>query len=196
MQDVDSGRHPDGPETVTRLLGRVRGGEQAAVHELVPLVYEQLQALARAVFSSEAAQHTLQPTAIVHEAWIKMSGNLDPVQNRRHFFIIAGKAMRQVIADHARRKNSLKRGGGQRRLMLDTRLGATDSPAVDLVELDDSLNKLADQNQSHAAVAELRLFSGLSIAETAEALDLSPRTVDSAWAMAKAWLRRDLAGSG
>ena len=195
MHDVDPASGPDGSEAVTQLLGRLRAGERGAIHQLVPLVYDQLQGMARAVFSREGAQHTLQPTALVHEAWLKLSGNLDPVENRRHFFVVAGKAMRQVIADHARKKNSQKRGGAGRRLVLDTQLVVTGAPAVDLVDLDDSLNKLAAHDARHAAVAELRLFSGLSIDETAQALELSPRAVDSAWAMAKAWLRRDLAGS-
>jgi len=178
---------------VTHLLGRARQGDDRANAELLPLVYEQLQGLARAIFSQQSPGHTLQPTALVHEAWMKMAPNLDPIEDGRHFFVVAGRAMRQVLADHARGKLAEKRGGHQRQLTLHTVLAGEGEAGLDFVELDDSLRRLAERNEQHAAVAELRIFSGLSIDETAASLGLSPRTVDSYWAMAKAWLRRELA---
>lgn len=190
---------------VTQLLSRLRDGDAAASDQLLPLVYDELQNLARAVFSGENHAHTLQPTALVHEAWMRLCGNLGTVEDRRHFFVIAGRAMRRVLTDHARRRKAQKRGDGRQRLTLDTALGpssasapasASGSTAVDLVDLNDVLERLAEHNARLAEVAELRLFGGLSIDETAEALGLSPRSVDSDWAMAKAWLQRELKGDG
>ena len=181
---------------VTHLLGRVRAGDDAAADQLLPLVYDELQGLARAVFSQQSPGHTLQPTALVHEAWLKLAPNLDPIEDGRHFFVVAGKAMRQVLADHARGKLAEKRGGSRNQVTLQTILAGEAEGGLDFVDLDDSLRRLAQRNEQHAAVAELRIFSGLSIDETAETLGISPRTVDSYWAMAKAWLRRELAPEG
>ncbi len=189
----DSGIRPD----VTRLLARMKGGDEGAEEQLLPLVYGELRGLARAVFAGRTAGNTLQPTALVHEAWLKLDGHLGSVEDRRHFFLLAGRAMRQVLADHARARRSQKRGGGAARVTLDTDLNAAaEDRSVDLVDLDDSLRALAERNERHARVAELRLFSGLSIEETAAALDVSARSVDADWAMAKAWLRRELAPGG
>ncbi len=182
---------------VTQMLSRLKGGEVGAGDQLLPLVYGELRGLARAVFAGRSPGHTLQPTALVHEAWLKLEGHLGTVDDRRHFFLLAGRVMRQVLADHARGRHSRKRGGGAARVTLDTDLTAdAGDRSVDLVDLDDSLRGLAERNARHARVAELRLFSGLSIEETAEALGVSPRSVDADWAMAKAWLRRELAPDG
>lgn len=181
------------PNDITQLLVRIRDGDTSAEAPLAERVYEELQRLARAVFSSQNRGHTLQPTALVHEAWVKLAGNLASINDRHHFFVVAGKAMRQVIANHARAKQADKRGGGGRQVTLDTDLTAAGSDrAIDLVDLDDCLERLAAHSERLARVAEMRLFSGLAIDEVAEVLDVSPRTVDGDWAMAKAWLGRAL----
>jgi RNA polymerase sigma factor (TIGR02999 family) len=179
-------------QEITALLSQLRSGDSSVADVLLPLVYDQLRELAAAVFSSQNPGHTLQPTALLNEAWLKLNTNLESVQDRRHFFMIAGRAMRQVLTDHARSRQSAKRGGAAHRVTFDTSLTGTENDQIDLIDLDDCLKQLAERNERHARVAELRLFSGLSIDETAQALELSPRTVDSDWAMAKAWLRRAL----
>ena len=184
---------PSPGQSVTRLLTRIRAGERAAAHELLPLVYAELRRLAQGVFSDQGAGQTLQPTALVNEAWLKLAAHLAPIEDRRHFLVVAGKAMRQVITDHARGRNARKRGGDLRRVTLDEAMALEAEGDVDLVELDDSLRQLAERSERHAEIAELRIFSGLTIDETAESLGVSPRTVDADWALAKAWLRRDLA---
>lgn len=182
---------------VTQLLLRVQEGDQSAAEDLLPLVYGQLKGIARAMFSRQSPGHTLQPTAVVHEAWMKLAGSLDQLTDRRHFLIIAGKAMRQVIADHARGRMREKRGGNYQRVTFDgSLLGSKQGGGMDLFELHDSLTKLASLNQRHARVAELRLFSGLTLVETSETVGVSLRSVEADWAMAKAWLRTDLAQSG
>jgi RNA polymerase sigma factor (TIGR02999 family) len=196
MEEFDAEKRDQEAQEVTLLLSQLRAGDAGAAERLFPLVYAKLQGLARAVFSGQNPGHTLQPTALVHEAWLKLAGNLAPIDDRRHFFIVAGKAMRQVIADHARGRSRQKRGGERQRLTLDTDLATADQEGVDLVDLDDSLRALAKLNGRHAQVAELRIFGGLSIEETALALEISTRSVYSDWAMASAWLRRELASRG
>lgn len=190
-----SSSEPQQPPRVTELLAGVRRGDHRAEAELLPLVYAELRELAQAVFSDQKAGHTLQPTALVHEAWLKLSCKLGSLDDRRHFFVVAGKAMRQVLCDHARARGAKKRGESAHRVTLDTNLVQGEDRAVDLIDLSASIDRLAERNERHAKVAELRLFSGLSIQEAADLLGLSPRSVDSDWAMAKAWLRKDLAGS-
>jgi len=180
-------------ERVTSLLGEMREGTAGAHERLFALVYPELRSLAGAVFSGQNPAHTLQPTALVHEACLKLAGKLGSIEDRRHFFIVAGKAMRQIVADHARGRLAEKRGGARRRVTLDAALAEAREAEIDLVALDDCLSRLAELNARHAKVVELRLFSGLSIDETAEVLGISPRSVDSDWAMAKAWLRKKLA---
>ncbi|MEM7306942.1 MAG: ECF-type sigma factor [Planctomycetota bacterium] len=181
------------PETVTRLLCGIRSGEAGAAEALLPLVYDQLGALARQVFSDERRGHTLQPTALIHEAWVKLAGHLNALEDRRHFFALAARAMRQVLADHARGGARQKRGGDRRRITLDGEVGTARERGLDLVELDDSLRRLAVLNKRHARVVELRVLGGLTIAETADVLDVSHSTVETDWFTAKAWLRRELA---
>ena len=193
-RDPLSGGSPS--PTVADLLLELREGDQTAFDRLLTHVYPELRSLAGAVFSGQKAGHTLQPTALVHEACLKLAGKLDSIEDRRHFFIVAGKAMRQVIADHARGKLAAKRGGARQRVTFDGSLAAGMDDGVNLVALDDCLQRLSELNERHGRVVELRLFSGLSINETATALGVSPRSVDSDWAMAKAWLRKNLAMEG
>ncbi len=192
MSDHDTTDSPDPAAGVTGLLAQIRAGDESASSKLLTLVYPELRALARAVFSGERKGHTLQPTAIVHEACLKLAGSLEAIDDRRHFFVIAGRAMRQVVADHARGRQADKRGGGRLRVTLNSGIAGLCDDGIDLVALHDCLEALAEANERHAQVVELRLFSGLSIEETAEALGISPRSVDSDWAMAKAWLRLHL----
>ena len=181
-----------GEQDVTRLLDRIRVGEQGAVDQLLSLVYSELRGLAHAVMRDQNQNHTLQPTALVHECFLKLVGNLASFDGRRHFFVVAGRAMRQVISDHARIRDAAKRGGSRRRVTLAGELAGPQSEEIDLVALDESLKRLATLNPRHAQVVELRVFSGFSVEETAEILGLSERSIKSDWAMAKAWLRREL----
>ncbi|QDU83417.1 RNA polymerase sigma factor SigD [Planctomycetes bacterium Pla163] len=193
--DPETGIAPEfgGHSAVDACLVELKKGDTSALERLLEHVYPELRQLAGAIFSDQRRGHTLQPTALVHEAWLKLAGNLRSIEDRRHFFVVAGMAMRQIVADHARGKLAQKRGGGNSRVTLDVSLARREGEAVDMVALDDCLERLTTLNERHGRVAELRLFSGLSIDETAEELGVSPRSVDSDWAMAKAWLRSQLA---
>lgn len=184
--------HSPDPKAVTRLLSQLRSGEQDAASRLLPHVYDELQRIARAQFSAERGDHTLQPTALVHEAWLKLAGHLNRVEDRRHFYAIASQAMRQVLADHARHRGRQKRGDGRARVTLDVRWSEASSPSIDLLELDDLLRRLEVLNPRHARVVELRILGGLTIAEAAESINVSPTTVEADWVTARAWLRTKL----
>ena len=185
--------------TVTRLLHAVQQGDDAAKDSLIPMIYSELHDIARGSFRNERHDHTLQPTALIHEAWLKLAGHLDrredALENRRHFFILASRAMRQVLADHARSAVRQKRGDGRMRVTLDPADGARTASGFDLVELEDALSRLSKLNARHAQVVELHLLAGLTIPETAEALGVSRATVETDWFTAKAWLRTKL-GAG
>jgi len=183
---------PPPPETLTQLLHDVRAGEEAAVDSLLALAYAELGRLARMHLPGERGGHVLQPTALVHEAWMKLAGHLDGVEDRRHFFAIASQAMRQVLTDHARSINCQKREGRAKRVTIDESQVMGRLGEIDLIDLDDSLNRLATLNTRHARVVELRIFGGLTIAETAESLAISDSTVEKDWFAARAWLRREL----
>jgi RNA polymerase sigma factor (TIGR02999 family) len=177
-------------EPVTRLLERWAGGDEGALQSLVPLVYDELRRQARQYFRKERADHTLQGTALVHEAYLRLCQQ-PPRQfaNREHFFAIAAQLMRQILVEHARRHRAAKRGGGHK-LALDEAVAPANTEDMDLVALDDALQELArlDARQSH--IVELRFFAGLSIAEIARVLHISPATVKRDWATARAWLHR------
>ncbi len=177
---------------VTALLEAHGAGDPTALDQLLPLVYEEMRALASRAFRSAGAAHTLQPTAVVHEAWMKLAGGLSRVNDRAHFLAVASRAMRQVLTDHARGVRAAKRGERCKGITLSEALDGQDSATVDLVTLDDSLDRLGRLRPRHARVVELRFFGGLTIAEAAKALDVCPATVESDWAMARAWLRREL----
>jgi len=188
---------PD-PHSITHLLKNARSDEAGAAESLLSFVYDDLRGIARAVFARERHGHTLQPTALIHEAWLKVAGQLDGIEDRRHFFVVASRAMRQVLTDHARRVKRDKRGGRRLRVTLDegASVGTAANEGVDLVDLDDSLTRLSILNERHASVVELRVLGGLSIAETAEALGVSRGTVQSDWLTAKSWLRVELGRAG
>jgi RNA polymerase sigma-70 factor (ECF subfamily) len=177
---------------ITALLQRHREGDDDALTGLLSMAYDELHGVAARAFRREGAAHTLQPTALLHEAWLKLAGNLDLVRDRQHFFAVAARAMRQVLADHARKRGTAKRGGGVRPQLLEDDVAGTYETS-DLVALDDSLNRLAELNERHARVVELRIFGALTVNEAADELGVSRSTVETDWVMARAWLRRELA---
>jgi RNA polymerase sigma factor (TIGR02999 family) len=182
---------------VTRLLDAAAAGDRRAAAELLPLVYAELRRLAAARLAGEKAGHTLQPTALVHEAYLRLVGG-ERGQNwngRGHFFAAAAEAMRRILVDHARRKKSAKRGGGRERLDLDAIDVAIADWPEDLVVLDEALGRLAAIDPKAARLVHLRFFAGLPIPEVAEVLGMSPRTADRLWAYARAWLHQAVRGS-
>ncbi len=179
---------------VTLLLGRVDDGDPTASEELYALVYEELRAMARRQMARERPGRTLQATALVHEAYLKLVGaeGEDGWANRRHFFKAAAEKMRQILIDAAREKGARKRGGGWRRLSLDHAGLALDTPPDGLLDLDDAITALEAEHPLRAELVKLRLFAGLGQGEAAAALDLAPTTADRQWAFARAWLWRYL----
>ena len=184
---------------MTRLLIDWRRGNQAALDELLPLVYNELRRLAQARLRQEPQGHTLQATALVNEAYVRLV-DLDQltISDRNHFFAMAARVMRQVLVDHARRKRSEKRGGGATKITLGgvAAAGAAQPLDVDVLDLDTALEELAALDDRMARVVELKFFVGMTLDETADALQVSHATVERDWAMAKAWLFRRLAGRG
>jgi RNA polymerase sigma-70 factor, ECF subfamily len=181
---------------VTDLLVRWSQGENAAREKLVPLVYDELRRLARRLLLGQRVDHTLQSTALVHEAYLRLVGH-DTVHwdDRIHFFAVAAQLMRRILVDHARKHLAAKRGGEQVTLSLDEHLAPAKSRPLDVVALDDALNELSRMNPLHSRIIELRFFAGLSIEETAQAIGISPATVKRDWGVARAWLYRELGRS-
>jgi RNA polymerase sigma factor (TIGR02999 family) len=176
-------------EQVTRLLGSVASGGEGQLDELVGLVYDELKLMAHHQLLREAGGHTLQTTALVHEAYLKLVNNTAVgSRGRAYFFAAAARAMRQVLVDHGRRRATGKRGGGMAALELDAAEISIDTFAAELLELNDALDQLAALNARQSRVVECRYFGGLSVEETAAALGISERTVKSDWALARAWL--------
>jgi RNA polymerase sigma-70 factor, ECF subfamily len=178
---------------ISLLLDQYRDGQAEAFERLMELVYDDLRRLAAWQLQSERPGHTLQPTALVHEAYLKLAGQ-NPVewQNKAHFFALAAQVMRHILVDHARARQRDKRGGGQSSVALDEALKLSHPSEPGLVELDEALSMLARQDARKSRIVELRYFGGLSIEETAEVLGISPTTVRREWTLAKAWLRREL----
>ena len=184
-------------EQVTRLLDDAAAGRPLAASELLPLVYDQLRAIAQNRMKEERREHTLQATALVHEAYARLVGAGEiEWHNRAHFFFAAGEAMRRILIEHARARARVKRGGAEgkaaKRVPLDIIDLATDQDPEDVLAFEEAFRRLEEKEGRVAAVVRLRLFSGLSIDETAKAMGLSPRTVDTDWAFARAWLFREL----
>lgn len=178
----------------TEILLRVRSGEADAADELLPHVYGELRTLARSLIRKERRCHTLDATALLHEAYLRLSaGSLPDLHDRRHFVALVARSMRQVLVDHARSRDAQKRGGGRLRVTLhDSALSAT-GDAIDVLALDEALSRLAALDARKCRVVELRFFGGLTFAESADVLDISPKTVEADWYAARAWLRRELA---
>jgi RNA polymerase sigma factor (TIGR02999 family) len=183
---------------VTRILSQSEAGDPKAAAQLLPLVYDELRKLAAARMAGEAPDHTLQATALVHEAYLRLvdGEHQKHWDSRAHFFAAAAEAMRRILVDSARRRGSVKRGGGRLRESLhEAVLAAPDAPA-DLLALDEALSRLETTDPRAAELVKLRYFAGLTIPEAADALGVSPRTADDIWAYARAWLFRELQGTG
>jgi len=178
---------------ITQLLEDLNSGKIEAEEKLLPLIYDELHALASYFMRDERAGHTLQTTALVHEAYLRLSGmKNDPLNNKTHYMRLAATAMRRVLIDHARKKNSLKGGGGRRRELIEMADEFWTDSAIDPIELDQAIEKLAKLDSNLAQIVELRFFAGLTVDETACVIGLSPRTVKYDWKMAKAWLKKEL----
>lgn len=181
------------PKDVTALLNDWSKGDQEALNKLMPLVYDELHRLASHYLRRERPGHTLQTTALVHEAYLKLvdqkSANW---QNRLQFFSAAANVMRHVLVDYARRRKAFKRGGDYCRLSIDKAIISSEEKDADLLDLNEALNSLAAMDLQQSRVVELRVFGGLTVEETAEALGISPRTVKREWSMARAWLHRQI----
>ncbi|NBC16036.1 MAG: sigma-70 family RNA polymerase sigma factor [Bacteroidetes bacterium] len=180
---------------ITALLQSARPGAPDTIDRLLPVVYRELREMAHRQLLGERASHTLNTTALVHEAYLKLvDQTMVTEKGRAYFFAAAARSMRQILVDHARRRKAMKRGGGQIPLNLDDQQIAVDAFAAEMVDLDEALERLAALNPRHARVVECRFFGGLTVKETAKALDVSPRTVKYDWALAKAWLYDALGG--
>ncbi|MGV3518095.1 MAG: sigma-70 family RNA polymerase sigma factor [Luteitalea sp.] len=181
---------------VSRLVAQSAAGDAAAAAELFPIVYEELRRLAASALRRERTDHTLQPTALVHEAFLRLAETPGASwENRAHFVAVAARVMRRVLVDHARGRNALKRGNGEIRVPLDDVDVAAVGQDVDLVALDDALARLATLDERQARIVELRFFGGLSVPETAALIGASERTVKRDWQVARAWLTRELSSS-
>lgn len=184
-------------DDVTRILDAIERGDRQAASQLLPLVYDELRRLAGVRMKQERASHTLDPTALVHEAYMRLVGSEDANRwdNRGHFFAAAAEAMRRILVESARHRNRLKRGGGWKRVELDDRAiqveGADDAT---LIALDEALTRLEQQDPKLAELVKLRYFAGMTVNQTAEVLGVSPRTVKRNWAFARAWLMREIDG--
>jgi RNA polymerase sigma-70 factor (ECF subfamily) len=178
-------------QQVTQILIDWSEGDLEAADRLMPLVYDELRHLARSYLQSERAGHTLQATGLVHEAYLRLVDQTSVAwQNRAHFFRVAAQVMRRILVDHARRFRASKRGGEWEKVEFDEALALAPSRSVDLIALDDALQDLAQLKPEHSQIVELRFFGGLSFEEVGEVLDISSRTAEREWRMARAWLRR------
>jgi RNA polymerase sigma factor (TIGR02999 family) len=183
-------------QEVTQLLLAWGAGDEAARDRLVPLVYDELRRLARQHLRHERQGHTLQTSALIHEAYLRLVEQTVPWQNRAHFFGIAARLMRQILVNHARARQRLKRGGAQQQVSLSAADEAAAGRAVEVLALDEALKTLAELDPRKSQIIELRFFGGLTTEETAAALGISDSTVEREWRLAKAWLQREMERSG
>lgn len=186
---------PDSPGEITVLLAEMKRGNSQALPKLVPLLYDELRRLAGSFLRDERPGHTLQPTALVHEAYLKLAGQHAGFENRAQFMAVAAQAMRRILVDYARGRVAAKRGGGMALAELDVATAgaaSTVEQSEELLAVDEALEKLAGIDPKQASVVEMRYFGGLTVEETAAALGIAPRTVKREWAMAKAWLRVEI----
>ena len=182
------------PSHVTDLLARWRAGDRDALDALVPLVYDELRRLARHYLRQERPGHTLQSTALVHEAFVRLVGHKPPQwKDRAHFFAVAAQLMRRILVDHARRRGAAKRGSNGQSESLSEDLAISNARPIDLLALDEALNALAALDARQSRIVELRFFGGLSLENTSEVLGISPATVKREWATAGAWLYQEMA---
>lgn len=180
-------------DNATQILQQVNAGDRNAAEQLFPLVYDEFRAMAARRLRQERPDHTLQPTALVHEAYMKL---IDQTrinwQGRQHFFAIAAQAMRRVLIDHARQHRRQKRGGGRAKVSLDETVVLSPQRSDELILLDETLQRLAQVDPRQARIVELRFFGGLTVEEAAQIIGVSKRTVEGDWTMAKAWLKREM----
>jgi RNA polymerase sigma-70 factor, ECF subfamily len=180
---------------VTILLGKINSGDKQALDDLMPLVYDELRRIANRHLQRERTDHTLQPTALVHEAFLRLVSQRDAHwQNRLHFMNVAATVMRHVLIDHARARSRDRRGGDKQRVLLEDNIAATDARALEVLAIDEALNQLAALDPQQARAIELRFFGGLSVEETAEVMSLSPATIKRYCNSARAFLHRALRG--
>ena len=178
---------------VTRLLVACKSGDHGALESLLPIVYDELHRQAIRMFSRERAGHTLQPTALVNEVYLRLVDQREANwQNRAQFFALAAQMMRRILVSHARARHAAKRGGGETRITLEEGVAASPQRDLNLLSLDEALTKLEAIDPEKSRMVELRFFSGLSVEETAAVMGVSPRTIDRQWQTAKAWLHREL----
>lgn len=184
MQDKDN---------VTQLLGEMSQGSRRAADKLIPLVHAELKALAKKYMAGESSGHTLQATALVNEAYIKLA-NVDKIdwKSRSHFFAVSANTMRRILVDHARKKVAEKRGGSSFNLSLDEALTVAEEKDLDVIALDDALKALAEKSERQAAIVEMKYFSGMTVEEIANHFDCSKRKIEGEWTIIKAWLKREL----
>jgi RNA polymerase sigma factor (TIGR02999 family) len=182
------------PKRITEILATLGSGDQEALQSLIPLVYDELRRLARYHLNRERPGHTLQSTALVNEAYMRLASQELRIQNRAHFFAIASQLMRQILVDYARRHRAGKRGAGACMLTIEGSVALPQTRNVDVVALDDALNVLARLDPQQSRIVELRFFGGLSIDETAAVLGISPATVKRDWATARVWLHHEISG--
>lgn len=180
-------------ESVSALLAQYRAGNKEALHSLVPLVYRELRCLAHCYLQKERPDHTLQSTALVHEAYMRLVRQRGgKFENRAHFFAICAQLMRQILVEYARTRHAAKRDAGHTLPLTQDFAAAQNSRGIDLLVLDDALDRLSKLDQQQSRIVELRFFTGLSIDEVSQVLDVSPATVKRDWATAKAWLHHEL----
>jgi len=185
---------PSAQPDVTELLSRWAQGDRGAFDALAPSIYGELHQIAAAYLRRERPGHTLQPTALVHEAFLRLVEQRDvDWQSRQHFFGVSAQLMRRILVDYARQRAADKRGGGQQHVALDDALAVAESNRIDVIMVDDALRRLAAIDPNHVRLIELRFFGGLTIEEAADALGYSVGTAKREWRLAKAWLRRELA---
>ncbi len=177
----------------TRILEAIQHGNTRAAEDLLPLVYEELRRIAGHKMAGEAPGHTLQATALVHEAWLRLTGpNEQNWENRAHFFSAAAEAMRRILVEHARRRRSIKRGGGAHKTELDESSLILAAPPDELLAVHEALNNLAQQDPQAAELVKLRYFVGMTMEEAASAMDIPKRTAESVWTYARVWLSREI----
>lgn len=185
------------PKEISLILKNWSGGKRESADALLSLVYDELRRIARQYLRKERSDHTLQPTALVHEAYMKLIDISDVSwQDRAHFFAVASNVMRHILVDHARARATDKRGGEARHIALEDAISLSDEPDIDLLALDEALKQLATFDEQQSKIVELRFFGGLTIEETARVLGISPATIKREWTMAKAWLFRRMKDEG
>jgi RNA polymerase sigma-70 factor (ECF subfamily) len=179
---------------VTRLLGEIGSGKKDAMNQLLPLVYDELHRLARSYFRRERGEHTLQPTALVHEAYIRMVDQKSPMQTRGHFLAVAATQMRRILLDYARKHRAERRGGGGQKVLLEDTMAIAEQTPLDMIGLDTALTQLSKLDPEQGKLVELRFFGGLSVEETADVMGVSPATIKRSWSSARAFLHREMTG--